>query len=201
MELGLDSAHLVHQGCELTLKNKSKILWLKWLPKKEAHELRLDLLFAQGDQIPVNILLLDSNEPLVSPGRGLEVTNVVAGTSFSQVVTIQDVAKHLLYARGLNLGKISQKGFHLGFSYSGSCMFISSIRLYYMKCPGFTANQTSFAEASAGSGWTSGQCVDGAKEVSTPMIECQSDGEWSLMSGFCVCGAGYQIEGNKCKGQ
>ncbi|XP_062849196.1 tyrosine-protein kinase receptor TYRO3 [Trichomycterus rosablanca] len=198
MKLGLDSAHSVYQGCEFKLKNKLKTLWTKWIPKKEAHELSLDLLFAQDDQIPVIIQLLESNEPVDSPGSGRKVNEVVARMSFSQV-SIEDVEKHLHHAQGLNLGKISQKGFHLGFSYSGSCMFISSVRVFYIKCPGFTANQTSFGEASASSEWTRGQCVDGAKEVSAPMIECQSNGEWSVMQGSCVCGAGYQTDGDMCK--
>ncbi|KAB5579487.1 hypothetical protein PHYPO_G00195610 [Pangasianodon hypophthalmus] len=199
LKLGLASAHTVYQGCHSKLKNTLKTLWTKWIAKKDAHELQLDLLFAQDDQIPLAILLLESDTPVEHPHPGQKRQEIVAPQAFIQSAGLQDVETHLFHAQGLDLGKITRNGFHLGFSYSGSCMFISSVRVFYMKCPGLTVNQTSFRGASAGSGWIRGQCVDGAEEVSTPKIKCESNGQWSVMQGFCVCGAGYQTEGNVCK--
>ncbi|MCJ8731698.1 hypothetical protein PDJAM_G00202490 [Pangasius djambal] len=196
LKLGLASAHAVYQGCYSKLKNTLKTLWTKWIAKKDAHELQLDLLFAQDDQIPLTILLLESDTPVERPHTGQMRQEIVAPQAFTQP---QDVETHLYHARGLDLGKITRNGFHLGFSYSGSCVLISSVRVFYMKCPGLTVNQTSFGGASAGSGWIRGQCVDGAEEVSTPKIKCESNGQWGAMQGFCVCGAGYQTEGNMCK--
>lgn len=176
-------------------------MWTKWIEKKDANELQLDLLFAQDDQTPVTILVLESDVPVENPHTGQMRKETVAPQAFIQANKVQDVETHLYHAQGLNLGKIRRNGFHLGFSYDGSCMFISSVRVFYMKCPGVTVNQTSFGEASAGSGWVQGFCVDGAEEVSTPKIECKSNGQWGVMQGFCDCGPGYQREGNMCKGQ
>ncbi|KAK3567425.1 hypothetical protein QTP86_019839 [Hemibagrus guttatus] len=161
--------------------------------------LQLDLLFAQNDEIPVSIHLLESDIPVEHPRTGQKRDQTVAPKAFTKSSSPQDLETHLYNAQGLDLGKITKNGFHLGFSYSGSCMVISSIHVFYMKCPGSTMNQTRFEAMSAGSGWIRGQCVDGAEAVSTPKIECKSNGEWGEMQGFCVCGAGYQTEGNICK--
>lgn len=201
IHLGLASARYVYQGCNSKLKNKFKTLWTKWIEKKDAYELRLDLLFAQDDQIPVTIQLLESNIPVEHPHTGQMRQQIVAPHAFTQPARPKDVETHLYHVQGLDLGRITRNGFHLGFSYSGSCMIISSMRVFYMKCPGLIVNQTTFGEASAGSGWIRGQCVNGAKEVSTPKIECKSNGQWGVMQGFCVCGAGYQTEEDICKGQ
>lgn len=176
-------------------------MWTKWIAKKEANELQLDLLFAQDDQNPVTILLLESDTPVTRSYTGQMRQQIVAPETFTQPVNLKDVETRLYHAQGLDLGKITRNGFHLGFSYNGSCIIISSIRVFYMKCPGMTVNQTSFGGASAGSDWIRGQCVDGAEEVSTPKIKCDSNGQWGAMQEFCVCGAGHQTEGNMCKGQ
>lgn len=199
LKLGLASAHPVFQGCNSNFKNRPKTLWTTWISKKNAHELQMDLLFAQDDKTPVMIQLLESDKPVEHPQTRQILQEIVAPQEFTQPKSLQDVEKHLYHAQGLDLGTIKTNGFHLGFSYRGSCMFISSVRVFYMKCPGLTVNQTSFGGASAGSGWIRGQCVDGAEEKSTPKIECESNGQWGVMQGFCVCGAGYEAEGNMCK--
>lgn len=201
LKLGFASSHTVYQGCDTKLKNLQKTLWTKWIAKRDAHELQLDLLFAQNDRIPVIIQLMESDIPVEHPRTGQKQKQTVAPQAFHKSSSLKEVEKHLYHAQGLDLGKITRNGFHLGFSYSGSCMIISSVRVFYTKCPGLTVNQTSFKAVSAGSGWLRGQCVDGAEEGSTPEIECKSTGQWGEMQGFCVCGAGYQTEGNLCKGQ
>lgn len=201
IKLKLGLAQYVYQGCNSKLKNTQKTLWTTWIDKKDAQELQLDLIFAQDDQIPVTVLLLESDTPVEHPHSELIRQQVVAPQAFTQPTKPQDVETVLCHAKGLALGKITRNGFHLGFSYEGSCMIISSVRVFYMKCPGLTVNQTSFEGASTGSGWIRGQCVDGAKEVSTPRMQCESNGHWGVMQGFCVCGAGYQTEGDMCKGQ
>ncbi|XP_076829000.1 ephrin type-A receptor 7 isoform X2 [Brachyhypopomus gauderio] len=199
MKLGLDFAHSVYQGCEGKYKNKMKSLWTTWIPRKDAHEILLDLNIAQDDQTPVNVELLESDRPVQSPAFQQGGLEVVAPHAFPYPVTPADMAQHLYHAQGLHLGKISKNGFHLGFHYSGSCMFISSVRIFYMKCPGFTRNQTNFGEASAGSGWNEGQCVHGAEDLSGPKMECQSNGEWGALHGSCICLPGFQEEGDICQ--
>ncbi|XP_036453728.1 tyrosine-protein kinase receptor TYRO3 [Colossoma macropomum] len=195
LKLGQGSAHLVYQGCENKFTNQPKTLWTTWFPKKNAHEVLLNLQFTQNDQTPITVLLLEADEPVDSFDLEQRRQEVVAPSAFQ---TAKHVEEHL-YTQDLNLGKISRKGFYLGFSYSGSCVFLSSVRLFYLRCPGFTMNQTSFREVSAGSGLSRGQCVDGAEEISTPEMECLSNGTWSGLQGSCVCRAGYQAEGNICK--
>lgn len=201
LKLGLPSAHHVFQGCDAKLNNTLKTLWIDWIAKKDAQKLRLDLLFAQNDKIPVRIHILESDIPAENLRTGPERAETVAPQAFTISSSLQDLETYLYNARGLDLGTITKNGFYLSFTYSGSCMFISSIRVFYMKCPELTMNQTRFGAVSAGSELITGQCVDGAEEVSTPKIVCKSNGEWSEMQGFCVCGAGYQTEGNICKGQ
>ncbi|KAM9501606.1 ephrin type-A receptor 7 [Clarias gariepinus] len=199
LKLGLASVHPVYQGCNPKYQNQSKTLWTKWIAKKDANKLRLDLLFAQNDQSPVTILLLESDEPVKHPLNGRMQQQVVAPQAFTQPNKPQDLETHLHHAQGLDLGKVTRNGFHLGFFYNGSCMLISSVRVFYLKCPELTVNQTIFGEASEGSSWISGRCVDGAKAISTPQIECESNGQWGVMKGLCICGAGYQTEGSMCK--
>ncbi|KAI4900974.1 hypothetical protein NFI96_011877 [Prochilodus magdalenae] len=198
LKLGPGPVHYVYQGCNPNFKSQLTTLWTTWLPRKDAHELLLNLQFAQDDRTPVTILLLETDEPVVSFDTKQRGQEVVAPSPFNQITEPKDLEEHL-YAEDLNLGKISKTGFHLGFSYSGSCMLINAVRLFYTRCPGFTMNQTSFEESSAGSGLSRGQCVDGADEVSTPKMECQSNGTWGLLQGSCVCGAGFQAEGNICQ--
>lgn len=197
--LGREYPHPVYQGCDRILKNQPKKLWTSWFPRKDIHELRLNLQLAQADQTPVTVLLLESNKPGVSPELGQQKQEVVAPSAFPQTATPEVIEKHL-YSRDLNLGRISQKGFHLGFSYSGSCIFISSVQLYYMKCPFFSKYQASFEETPAGSGLIRGQCVHNADEVSILKMECQSNGTWGFLQGLCACRAGFQAEDDICKG-
>lgn len=199
--MGLAWIHPVYQGCNSKLTNTLKTLWTEWIAKKDASELQLDLLFAQDDQIPMTIHLHESDTPVTNPNTLQMRQQIVAQQAFIQRTSQRDVETHLYHAQGLDLGKITRNGFHLGFSYEGSCMIISSVRVYYMKCPELTVNQTSFGATSAGSDWLGGKCVDGAEEVSSPKIKCQSNGQWGEMQGFCVCGAGYQTEGNTCTGK
>ncbi|KAK1797495.1 hypothetical protein P4O66_008346 [Electrophorus voltai] len=199
MKLGQDFSHSVYQGCNVHFKNKLKTLWTTWVPRKDAHELLLDLHIAQDDQTPVTVELLESDKPVKSPSLRQGGLEVVAPSAFPDRATPVVVAEHLYHAHGLHLGKISKKGFHLGFSYSGSCMLISSVRIFYVKCPGYIRNQTSFEEASAGSGWNHGHCVDGAEEVSGPKMECQSNGEWGALIGSCACKPGFQADGDICQ--
>ncbi|KAG9274139.1 tyrosine-protein kinase receptor TYRO3-like [Astyanax mexicanus] len=200
MKLGQDTAHTVYQSCDPKSKNQPRTLWTNWLPRNDAHELLLDLQFAQDDQTPVIIQVLESDAPLVKLNSGQERNEAVAPSAFALkgTLNLKDVEEHLYHAENRNLGMISRQGFYLGFTYRGSCVFISSVRLFYTKCPGLVENHASFGEASAGSGMSRGQCVDGAEERSAPLRECHSNGTWSDLQGSCVCRAGYQSEGNIC---
>ncbi|XP_051509589.1 ephrin type-A receptor 3-like isoform X1 [Myxocyprinus asiaticus] len=199
MRLGKDYIHSVYQACNPNFNNNPKTLWTNWIPKQDAHELLLDLSFAQEDQQPVYIYVQRSDQPRDQYfGRPREaVHEITAQHQFPKGAFPQD--KDLYHAQGLHLGKISQNGFHLGFSYSGECIFIASVQVFFMKCPTFAWNKMEFEETPAGSGFRKGVCVSSAVEVSAPMMKCQSNGTWGPPLGLCACDAGYQAEGNSCK--
>lgn len=198
MQLGKPYAHPVYHACNPRFKNKSKTLWTKWIPKQGARELLLDLSFAQVDQQPLYIFVIKSNQSqnLYRPQIPVLATTVQHPFPADDDPWDEDLS----HAMALYLGKISQNGFHLGFQYSGKCTFIASIQVFFLKCPAFAWKQMEFEETAAG-GSRRGVCVDGAVEISTPLTECQSNGTWAPPQGSCVCGAGYQTNGDICKGE
>ncbi|XP_055052515.2 ephrin type-A receptor 4-A [Misgurnus anguillicaudatus] len=199
MRLGKENPHLVYQACNPTSSKSPQTLWTNWISKQYAHELLLDVVFTQEDQKPLSIYMKESNQDQNQHFRGTQeaVHKITAQHPFP----IGDIPKdeNLHHAQSLPLGKISQDGFYLGFSYSGDCIFIASIEVFFMKCSGFVWNQMEFKETPAGSGLKSGTCIKNTVKLSTPMIECQSNGTWGPPRGLCTCDAGYQAEGNSCK--
>ncbi|MGH0116858.1 UNVERIFIED_CONTAM: hypothetical protein FKN15_019247, partial [Acipenser sinensis] len=98
-----------------------------------------------------------------------------------------------------DLGLLSQAGFHLGFGYSGPCIFLSRVRVYFKKCPGFSEGRADFPGAAGGAGQIRGACVENSIEVSPPLRECGADGIWGDLEGQCVCDRGYQETGQQCE--
>ncbi|XP_051991561.1 tyrosine-protein kinase receptor TYRO3-like isoform X1 [Xyrauchen texanus] len=199
MQLGKDYKHFVYQACNPKFSNTPQTLWTNWIPKQDAHEIQLDLSFAQEDQQPVYIYVQGSDQPLdQNIGIPREAVHEITAQNQFPVGGVP-LDENLNHAQGLHLGKIFQKGFHLGFSYSGICIFIASVELFFMKCPEFAWSQMKFEETPAGSGLSKGVCVNSAVEISAPVMKCQSNGTWGPPQGLCVCDAGYQPEGNSCK--
>ncbi|XP_058636560.1 hepatocyte growth factor receptor isoform X2 [Onychostoma macrolepis] len=195
MQLGMDYTHSVYQACNPELNNDPKTLWTNWIPKQDAQELFLDLSFAQADQQPVYIYVRESsqtqNQYFRRPQRP-PLLKIKVQHPFPDAVP-QD--KHLTHAKGLKLGKISQNGVYLGFSYSGKCTIIASIQVFFLKCPTLVWNQMGFEEAEAGR-LGRGACVNGSVENSTPKIGCQTNGTWGPPQRLCVNDTGYQTNGN-----
>ncbi|XP_056318612.1 tyrosine-protein kinase receptor TYRO3 [Danio aesculapii] len=198
MQLGKSHAHPVYHACNRRFKNKSKTLLTKWIPKQDAHELLLDLSFAQADQQPLYIFVIKSNQSQNLNGPQRPVLAITVQHPFPADDDPRD--EDLSHAKGLYLGNTSQNDFYLVFSYSGNCMFIASIQVFFLKCPAFALKQMEFEETAAGQS-RRGVCVDGAVEISTPLTDCQSNGTWAPPQGSCVCGAGYQTNGDTCKEQ
>ncbi|KAK7176889.1 hypothetical protein R3I93_000971 [Phoxinus phoxinus] len=190
----------LYQACNPDFRTNPKTLWTHWIPKQDAQEFLLDLSFAQEDQQPLYIYVRESNQPqnqnFRKPHPALRIT---VGHPFPPGTVPRD--ENLSHAKNLHLGKISQNGFHLGFSYSGKCTYIASIQVFFMKCPAFAWNQMEFEETVAG-GLRRGVCVNGSVEISSPQMKCQSNGTWGPPpQGSCVCDAGYETDGNSCKGR
>ncbi|KAF3836746.1 hypothetical protein F7725_004210 [Dissostichus mawsoni] len=99
----------------------------------------------------------------------------------------------------LGLGPVRQTGFQLAFSYSGTCVLLTSIRLYYRRCPDIVSNLALFEGTGAASGALRGSCVNGAVEVSLPVRECEADGEWGPEHGGS-CDVGYYKPANESGG-
>ncbi|XP_052418076.1 hepatocyte growth factor receptor [Carassius gibelio] len=195
MKLGKDYKHSIYQACNPELDNDHKTLWTKWIPKQDAHELFLHLSFAQADQEPLHIYVRESDQmhdQYYRKPKMQAVFKIAVDHPFPDAVP-QD--EHLIHAKDLKLGKISKKGFFLGFSHSSKCTFIASIQVFFLKCPAFVWNQTKFEETAAG-GLGRGACVNGSVEISTPMRECKTNGTWGPPQGSCVCETGYQTDGN-----
>ncbi|XP_050972004.1 ephrin type-A receptor 5 isoform X2 [Labeo rohita] len=193
MQLGKDYAHSVYQACNPELNQNHKTLWTYWIPKQDAHELFLDLSFAQVDQEPLYIYLRESNEMHNQysrrPQRPLLMLKVQHQFPVDAIPQDDDLKR----AEGLKLGKITKKGIYLGFSYSGNCSFIASIQVFFLKCPTFVWNQMEFEKTVAG-GLRRGVCVNGSVEISTPKIECRLNGTWGPPQGLCF------YDGNKTDG-
>ncbi|XP_039514256.1 hepatocyte growth factor receptor isoform X2 [Pimephales promelas] len=200
MTLGKDFTHSIYQACNPDFRTNPKTLWTNWIPKQDAQEFLLDLSFAQEDQQPLYIYVQESNRPQDHFRKAQRpVLMITVGHPFPANTVPRD--ENLSHAKALNLGRISQNGFHLGFSYRGKCTYIASIQVFFMKCPAFAWNQMEFEETVAG-GLRRGVCVNGSVEISSPQMECQSNGMWGPPpQRSCVCDAGYQTDGNGCKGR
>ncbi|KAK2913465.1 hypothetical protein Q8A67_001864 [Cirrhinus molitorella] len=197
MQLGKDYAHSVYQACNPELNGDHKTLWTNWIPKKDALELFLDISFAQADQEPLHIYVRESNEMHKQYSRRPQkaLLKIRVQHQFPYVSNAAPQEEDLSHAKDIKLGKISQKGFYLGFSYSGNCTFIALIQVFFLKCPTFVWNQMEFKETAAGM-FRRGGCVNGSEEITTPEIECQSNGMWGPPQGLCVYGTGNQTDGN-----
>lgn len=88
----------------------------------------------------------------------------------------------------------------------GACMTLLWVRVYYVACESMSSTLASFQRTSAGPDMSSivtvpGTCVDHSEPYvdSSPLGFCTADGSW-LVSGGCVCQAGYQVNSSQCSG-
>ncbi|XP_028285497.1 ephrin type-A receptor 3 isoform X2 [Parambassis ranga] len=109
------------------------------------------------------------------------------------------VPDHLIHTQPMSLGSVTRRGFQLGFSFSGRCLFMTSIRVYYRRCPDIVFQLVSFGRTAAGSESQLGSCVKGAVEVSPPVRTCTEEGVWGPLQGGCTCALGHQVMDNLCE--
>ena len=111
------------------------------------------------------------------------VLSLAAARPFPGSVGPSHIETYISSNQSLNLGSVTAGGFQLGFSYSGQCVFVASVRLYYRRCPGFVAELARFAGAVAGTEDPQGGfCVEGAP---TPIAMRTASGE-RCAAGVCV---------------
>ncbi|KAJ8405378.1 hypothetical protein AAFF_G00318510 [Aldrovandia affinis] len=203
MKLGSETENPVYQAC--STKKLVKTLWSNWIPKEDGHLLFMDLTFTQEVEVtaqsPLLVYVLESDIPLqrINNEGKIPVLSLHAPRPFHPSAKIPEEIEHNLnFSQGLHLGDCLYKGFHLGFSYSGSCLFIASVRLYFRKCPGFTQSRANFVRVAGGSGLVRGSCVENSVEVSPPQRECHTDGLWGPLQGQCDCIPGHQEVRESC---
>ncbi|XP_028973297.2 tyrosine-protein kinase receptor TYRO3 [Esox lucius] len=210
LRMGSETAVPVYQACTENNIGKSRSLLTSWIPRKDALLLLLDLKFAQEEETssnqlsPLQIYLLESDSPLQTFQNSRAAKEIRASKTFTDKTAGDQIKEYLEYSSGLTLNTkpLSRGGFHLGFTYSGPCVLIASVRLYYRRCPGFFSHLAEFEGASAGARPVTGSCVEGALvlggQVNPPERECHADGAWGPLQGGCACARGHEEKGNSC---
>uniref|UniRef100_A0ACB8EER0 Ephrin type-A receptor 2 n=1 Tax=Sphaerodactylus townsendi TaxID=933632 RepID=A0ACB8EER0_9SAUR len=103
------------------------------------------------------------------------------------------------------VGPLTRKGFYVAFQDIGACVALLSVRIYYKKCPSVLRNMASFPETIAGADSQAlakvrGACVPDAVAEEAPAMHCNSDGEWLVPIGECLCRQGHETHGDSgCK--
>ncbi|XP_034019939.1 tyrosine-protein kinase Mer [Thalassophryne amazonica] len=200
LRVGTENRVPVLQACAGT---KATLL-SKWMERNEAHWLLMDIAFAQEEEpygliSPLQVYLSNSDTPVTRFANSWTGLHLQTSQLLPVAFRLHQISSYLTHRRELNLGAVTQRGFQLGFSYSGPCVLITSIRLYYRKCPDLLSDLTWFKGIAAGSGPQVGSCVEGAVEVSHVVRECSVDGMWGPLQGACVCQAGHHVVGDTCQ--
>ncbi|XP_044041108.1 tyrosine-protein kinase receptor TYRO3 [Siniperca chuatsi] len=192
----------VLQACGRSI---TRTILSQWRERKDAHYLLMDVAFAQeqepsGQLSPLQVHLFDSDTPITRFQNSWTVLDLQTSKPFPVTsVPPTQISSHLNRSLALSLGSVSRRGFQLAFSYSGTCVLITSIRLYYRRCPDIVAYLVSFKGTGAGSGPMTGSCVKGAVEVAAPVRECNVDGVWGPLQGGCTCERGHQVIDDTCQ--
>ncbi|XP_064181802.1 tyrosine-protein kinase receptor Tie-1 [Anguilla rostrata] len=204
MKLGSETANTVYQAC--SSNSDLRTLWSDWIPQKDGRTLFMDLTFTQEAEgtsqlSPLLVFFRESDRPVkrLSGDNDTLVHALRAPRPFSPTAKIPEgIEQSLNFSRGLPLGHLSRKGFHLGFAYSGPCVFIASVRLYSRRCPGFVESRAGFGSVVGGTGPVSGACVENSVEISPPQRECHANGLWGPLEGQCDCVPGHQEARELC---
>ncbi|XP_034470950.1 tyrosine-protein kinase receptor TYRO3 [Hippoglossus hippoglossus] len=199
LKLGTQSPVPVLQACG---KRMTRTILSQRMERREAHYLMMDIAFGQeeeppGQLGPLRVHLFDTDTPIRKFYNGNMVLEIQTSKPFP--ADTKQISSYLKRSVALSLGPVSHKGFQLAFSYSGTCVFLTSIRLYYKMCPDTVANLALFGRTGAGSGPLTGSCVMGAVEVSPPDRECNTDGVWGPLQGGCTCEPGHQVMDSTCQ--
>ncbi|XP_037615569.1 tyrosine-protein kinase receptor TYRO3 [Sebastes umbrosus] len=201
LRVGTSSPVPVLQACGNSIR---RTVLSKWMERKDAHYLMMDISFAQeeeksGQLGPLQVHLFGSDTPITRFPTSGSVLDLQTSKPFPDTVAHNQLTSQLNRSLALSLGSVSHRGFHLAFSYSGRCVLVSSIRLYYRKCPDTVAHLALFKGTGAMSGPVTGSCVTGAEEDFPPVRECGVDGVWGPQQGGCTCPPGHQVIDDTCQ--
>ncbi|XP_071334296.1 tyrosine-protein kinase Mer isoform X2 [Trachinotus anak] len=173
------------------------------MKREEAHYLLMDVSFAQeeeqsGELTTLKVHFYDTDIS-IPRFQDREVLQLQTSKWFPDSFSPNQISSYLNRSLALSLGSVRRRGFQLAFSYSGRCVLLTSIRLYYRRCPDTVAHLASFGGTGAGSGPLTGSCVKGAVQVSPPVRKCNLDGVWGPLQGSCTCEPGHQVMGDTCQ--
>lgn len=202
MRLGASGQGSVLQACAIS--TRASVL-SEWTERGEASHLLLDITFAQeqetsGQPGPLQVHLLDLDFSSTWVSERWKVLDLNASQPFpSSATQPAQIAPYLSNYTALPLGPVRCTGFQLGLSYTGTCVLVSSIRVYYRRCPHMVLALSSFSRTAAGTREVRGSCVQGAVEVAPPVRECSVEGVWGQQQGECVCRPGHQPLADSCQ--
>ncbi|XP_070711215.1 tyrosine-protein kinase receptor TYRO3 [Pempheris klunzingeri] len=200
LRMGTEGPVPVLQACGRLIR---RTVLSQWMERKDAHYLLMDIVFAQEEEpsahlSPLQVHLFDSDTPTRRFQNSKSVVDLQTSEPFPATDPPPQISSYLQPRLALSLGPLSRRGFQLALSYSGTCVLVSSIRLYYRRCPDIVAHLASFKATAAGSGPLTGSCVTGAVELSVPVGECKEDG-WDSLQGGCTCEPGHQVMNDTCQ--
>ncbi|XP_068569755.1 tyrosine-protein kinase receptor UFO isoform X2 [Cebidichthys violaceus] len=203
LRVGSASPVPVLQACGRSI---TRTILSQWMERKDAHRLLMDVSFAQeeepsGQLGPLQVHLFDSNTPIARVQDARVVLDLQTSKPFPDTVPLNQISSYLNRSRALSLGSVIRSGFQLALSYSGKCVMVTSVRLYYRRCPDTVAHLALFKGTGAESGPLTGSCVKGAVQVSPPVRECDVDGAWGPLQGGCTCEVGHQVMDDTCQGK
>nr|XP_057923910.1 tyrosine-protein kinase receptor TYRO3 isoform X2 [Doryrhamphus excisus] len=185
-------------------KQRTRTILSQWIERKDARHLLMDITFAQqeepsGQNSSLQVHLFDSDVPTMRFPQSFTILNLQDSKPFHKKSSLSQIYNHLKHISELNLGAVGHVGFQLGFSYSGACLLITSIRLYYRRCPAGQSDLVWFDGTVAGSEASEGSCVEGAEMLSVPVRKCDALGVWGPLQGRCACKAGHQDLNGTCQ--
>nr|XP_054590149.1 tyrosine-protein kinase Mer isoform X2 [Nothobranchius furzeri] len=185
-------------------KRQNRSILSHWMERKEAHYLLMDVKMDQEEEesaplSPLRVYLFNTDTPMSRFQTGRSDLDLYISKPFSRSATLLQVIEHLNLRRALSLGPVTRRGFQVAFSYTGTCVILTSFRLFHRRCPSISSNLTFFGAAAAGSESVSGSCVERAAVVSPPKRGCNEDGVWGSLEGGCTCEDGHEEMDNTCR--
>lgn len=176
-----------------------------WMERRDAQYLLMDITMGQEQELSgqlstLKVHLYDTNTPTSRFQKDWPFVDFQTSKPFPSSASLTQIRSYLNRSQALSLGSVTRRGFQIAFSYTGTCVLLTSIRLFYRTCPNIISDLTSFRGVGAGAGLVSGSCVEGAVEVTTPERECDVDGMWGSLQGQCTCQHGHEEMDNVCKG-
>uniref|UniRef100_UPI00358F8097 ephrin type-A receptor 4-like isoform X2 n=1 Tax=Myxine glutinosa TaxID=7769 RepID=UPI00358F8097 len=201
------------QVCNVNGPNYDNWLVTEWVPRREAHHVLVELKFTLRDcsSLPdqtrncketFNFLYAESDgSPPQRPYERhfVKKSTIAADKIFTQIDVGDRVLK--LNTRVIQLPRLTNQGFYLGFQDTGACVALVSVRAFYKRCPETIRHLAKFPATVSNTKLQKipGTCVSGAIVKEPPQLHCDADGKWVVPIGRCVCKAGYAATGEKCR--